>query len=190
MLLDGVDERGQPCGRMTVSRPLRRSRQTQRVPRDSMIQTDSAYLRLQAQEEVNGRRRVNASLGVIVIATQIQHTAMSESDTPPDKTTVRRTMSDEWDWRLTDSAERTFVGLVDYARGRVVSKLDEVVEDQNLPTISSRSNSRRSSRSVVASRTDCVKPFRAKRAYFRVTSLLSGDQRISCVCSSSEASAL
>ncbi len=59
-----------------------------------MIQTDSAYLRLQAQEEVNGRRRVNASLGVTVIATQIQHTAMSEADTPPEKTTVNIRMTE------------------------------------------------------------------------------------------------
>lgn len=39
-------------------------------------------------------------------------------------------MSEEWDWRLTDSAERKFDSLDNYARERVVAKLDEVVKDQ------------------------------------------------------------
>jgi len=38
-------------------------------------------------------------------------------------------MSDDWDWHLTDSAEREFEALDEYARNRVVSKLDEVVSD-------------------------------------------------------------
>lgn len=39
-------------------------------------------------------------------------------------------MSEAWDWALTDSAERQFDALDDYARERIASKLDEVVEDQ------------------------------------------------------------
>jgi len=38
-------------------------------------------------------------------------------------------MSDDWDWHLTDSAEREFEALDEYARNRVVSKHDEVVSD-------------------------------------------------------------
>jgi mRNA interferase RelE/StbE len=39
-------------------------------------------------------------------------------------------MSEAWDWELTDSAERQFDALDDYAHERIASKLDEVVEDQ------------------------------------------------------------
>jgi mRNA-degrading endonuclease RelE of RelBE toxin-antitoxin system len=38
-------------------------------------------------------------------------------------------MSDDWDWKLADSAKREFDSLDGYARERLVSKLDEVVED-------------------------------------------------------------
>lgn len=38
-------------------------------------------------------------------------------------------MSDEWDWQLTESADRRFDALDDYARERIVSKLDEIVTD-------------------------------------------------------------
>jgi len=39
-------------------------------------------------------------------------------------------MSDEWDWELTDTADRQFSGLDEYARERIASKLDEIVDDQ------------------------------------------------------------
>lgn len=38
-------------------------------------------------------------------------------------------MGDRWDWRLTDRARRQFDDLGDYAWERVVSKLDEIVDD-------------------------------------------------------------
>jgi mRNA-degrading endonuclease RelE of RelBE toxin-antitoxin system len=38
-------------------------------------------------------------------------------------------MSDEWDWEFTDSARRQFDRLDEYARERIVSKLDEVVHE-------------------------------------------------------------
>jgi mRNA-degrading endonuclease RelE of RelBE toxin-antitoxin system len=38
-------------------------------------------------------------------------------------------MSD-WDWELTDTARRNLNGLDDYARDRIVSKLDEIVTDE------------------------------------------------------------
>ena len=36
----------------------------------------------------------------------------------------------EWDWELTERGRRDFDALDDYARERIVSKLDEVVTDQ------------------------------------------------------------
>ena len=39
-------------------------------------------------------------------------------------------MSDGWRWKLTDTAERQFRTLDEYARERIASKLDEVVDDQ------------------------------------------------------------
>jgi mRNA-degrading endonuclease RelE of RelBE toxin-antitoxin system len=36
----------------------------------------------------------------------------------------------EWDWELTDTARRDFDGLDEYARERIVSKLDEIVTDE------------------------------------------------------------
>jgi mRNA-degrading endonuclease RelE of RelBE toxin-antitoxin system len=39
-------------------------------------------------------------------------------------------MSDEWDWALTDTANRQFDSLDEYARERISSKLDEIVTDQ------------------------------------------------------------
>lgn len=38
-------------------------------------------------------------------------------------------MSDDWDWELADSAKRQFDSLDDYGQERLVSKLDDVVED-------------------------------------------------------------
>jgi mRNA-degrading endonuclease RelE of RelBE toxin-antitoxin system len=38
-------------------------------------------------------------------------------------------MSEGWDWELTDRARRQFDGLDEYARERIFSKLEEVVED-------------------------------------------------------------
>lgn len=38
-------------------------------------------------------------------------------------------MSGEWDWKLTERARRQFDALDEYARERIASKLDEVVED-------------------------------------------------------------
>jgi mRNA-degrading endonuclease RelE of RelBE toxin-antitoxin system len=38
-------------------------------------------------------------------------------------------MSD-WEWELTDTAERDFAGLDDYAQDRIDSKLDEIVNDE------------------------------------------------------------
>ncbi|WP_313693437.1 type II toxin-antitoxin system RelE family toxin [Halorarum halobium] len=38
-------------------------------------------------------------------------------------------MSEGWDWRLTERAMRQFDGLDDYARERITSKLDDVVDD-------------------------------------------------------------
>lgn len=38
-------------------------------------------------------------------------------------------MNDGWDWKLTDSATRQFDALDEYARERIASKLDDVVED-------------------------------------------------------------
>jgi mRNA-degrading endonuclease RelE of RelBE toxin-antitoxin system len=38
-------------------------------------------------------------------------------------------MSEEWDWKLTKTADRQFGSLEDYARERITSKLDEVVGD-------------------------------------------------------------
>lgn len=37
---------------------------------------------------------------------------------------------DDWDWHLTKRARRQFDGLNDYARDRLVTKLDEVVNDE------------------------------------------------------------
>jgi len=39
-------------------------------------------------------------------------------------------MSDEWDWELTDTADRQFGGLDEYAQDRISSKLDAIVTDQ------------------------------------------------------------
>jgi mRNA-degrading endonuclease RelE of RelBE toxin-antitoxin system len=39
-------------------------------------------------------------------------------------------MSDDWRWEVTDTAERQFGNLDEYARDRIASKLDEIVEDQ------------------------------------------------------------
>jgi len=39
-------------------------------------------------------------------------------------------MSDEWDWEFTDTADRQFDGLDEYAQDRISSKLDEIVADQ------------------------------------------------------------
>jgi len=39
-------------------------------------------------------------------------------------------MSEEWDWELTDTADRQFDGLDGYAQERISSKLDEIVTDQ------------------------------------------------------------
>jgi mRNA interferase RelE/StbE len=39
-------------------------------------------------------------------------------------------MSDEWDWEFTDTADRQFDGLDEYAQDRISSKLDEIVTDQ------------------------------------------------------------
>ena len=36
----------------------------------------------------------------------------------------------EWDWELTDTVRRDFDGLDEYARERIVSKLDEIVTDE------------------------------------------------------------
>lgn len=36
----------------------------------------------------------------------------------------------EWDWKLTETAQRDFDALDDYARERIASKLDEIVTDQ------------------------------------------------------------
>lgn len=39
-------------------------------------------------------------------------------------------MGEEWDWELTDRARRQFDALDQYARDRLVSKLDSIVTDQ------------------------------------------------------------
>lgn len=39
-------------------------------------------------------------------------------------------MSEDWNWELTDTANRQFKGLDEYARERISSKLDEIVTDQ------------------------------------------------------------
>jgi len=39
-------------------------------------------------------------------------------------------MSDEWSWEFTDTADRQFGGLDEYACARITSKLDEIVDDQ------------------------------------------------------------
>ncbi|WP_246984076.1 type II toxin-antitoxin system RelE family toxin [Halorientalis marina] len=39
-------------------------------------------------------------------------------------------MSEKWDWELTDTADRQFDDLDEYAQVRISSKLDEVVTDQ------------------------------------------------------------
>lgn len=39
-------------------------------------------------------------------------------------------MPSEWDWELTDTARRDFGGLDQYARDRIASKLDEIVDDE------------------------------------------------------------
>jgi mRNA-degrading endonuclease RelE of RelBE toxin-antitoxin system len=36
----------------------------------------------------------------------------------------------DWDWRFTESAEREYENLQPHERERIVSKLDEVVNDQ------------------------------------------------------------
>ena len=36
----------------------------------------------------------------------------------------------KWDWELTDTARRDFDDLDEYGRGRIASKLDEVVTDE------------------------------------------------------------
>lgn len=38
-------------------------------------------------------------------------------------------MSDGWEWKLTDRGRRQFDDLDEYARERITSKLDEVVDD-------------------------------------------------------------
>jgi len=40
------------------------------------------------------------------------------------------TASDEWDWKLTDPAEREYSTLQRHEQERIVSKLDEIVTDQ------------------------------------------------------------
>jgi len=40
------------------------------------------------------------------------------------------TTSEGWDWELTDSAERQFEALDEYAQDRIADELDEVVNDQ------------------------------------------------------------
>ncbi|CDK37940.1 type II toxin-antitoxin system RelE/ParE family toxin [Halorubrum sp. AJ67] len=39
-------------------------------------------------------------------------------------------MSEEWDWKLTDRSKRQLDALDEYARDRIISKLEEVVTDQ------------------------------------------------------------
>jgi len=39
-------------------------------------------------------------------------------------------MSEDWDWKLTDRSKRQFEALDEYARDRIISKLEEVVTDQ------------------------------------------------------------
>ncbi|WP_207589869.1 type II toxin-antitoxin system RelE/ParE family toxin [Halomontanus rarus] len=39
-------------------------------------------------------------------------------------------MSEDWDWEFTDSANRRFDALDEYARERISSKLDDIVTDQ------------------------------------------------------------
>lgn len=39
-------------------------------------------------------------------------------------------MSDEWDWQPTDTANRQFDGLNEYAQEPISSKLDEIITDQ------------------------------------------------------------
>lgn len=39
-------------------------------------------------------------------------------------------MTEKWDWHLTDRARRQFDGLDDYARERIATKLDDVVNDE------------------------------------------------------------
>lgn len=38
-------------------------------------------------------------------------------------------MSDDWSWEFTDTADRQFGKLDEYARERITSKLDEIVDD-------------------------------------------------------------
>ena len=38
-------------------------------------------------------------------------------------------MSEDWDWKLTETASRQFDDLDEYARERITSKLDEIVTD-------------------------------------------------------------
>lgn len=38
-------------------------------------------------------------------------------------------MREGWDWQFTETARRQFEDLDDYARERIVSKLDDVVDD-------------------------------------------------------------
>ncbi|WP_200532169.1 hypothetical protein [Halorubrum sp. LN27] len=39
-------------------------------------------------------------------------------------------MNEEWDWKLTDRSKRQLDALDEYARDRIISKLEEVVTDQ------------------------------------------------------------
>lgn len=39
-------------------------------------------------------------------------------------------MTSDWDWELTETADRQFGTLDEYARERIASKLDEIVADQ------------------------------------------------------------
>jgi mRNA-degrading endonuclease RelE of RelBE toxin-antitoxin system len=39
-------------------------------------------------------------------------------------------MSEEWNWEFTDTANRQFDALDEYAQDRISSKLDEIVTDQ------------------------------------------------------------
>jgi len=39
-------------------------------------------------------------------------------------------MSEDWDWKLTEESKRQFEALDEYARDRIISKLEEVVTDQ------------------------------------------------------------
>ncbi len=37
---------------------------------------------------------------------------------------------DEWDWKFSDAAEREYANLQPHEQERIVSKLDEIVDDQ------------------------------------------------------------